>query len=172
MSFRTMPLALRGALTLCGAVLLAACDPGRATSPEAVVGSWLSAQLVSGSSSLHSEQRVDLRADGTYAWFVRISGPAGRPEDGLIETFEHSGSWKIAGGQLGLHTLSGMGWRHGQGGYQADYAGEWNYQHRLKVEGVRMELHYVTRPEQSIAPYTLVFERVADTPPGPQAHRR
>jgi hypothetical protein len=173
MSFRTKPLALRGALALCGALLLAACDPGQVTSPAAVVGSWRSVEAQgSGSQSLRTDHWVDLLADGTYQWTTQVSGTGGRPEDGLIETVEHSGSWKIAGNRLGLRPITGMGWRHGQGGYQADYPGEWNYQRRIEVDGDRMELHYVTRPEQSILPYTLVFERMIDTGPVPMSHGR
>ena len=173
MSFRTKPLALRGALALCGALLLAACDPGQATSPEAVVGSWLSEDVQgSGYQTLQTKQWVDLLADGTYRWTTEVRGPAGRPDDRLIETYEHSGSWKIAGDRLALRTMTGMGWRHGEGGYQADYAGEWNDQHRIEMDGDRMKLHYLTRPEQSILPYTLVFERIADTGPFPMGNGR
>jgi hypothetical protein len=159
---------VRRALALCGALLLAACNPGGATSPEAVVGSWRAVeQQGSGSQSLQTQQWVDLLADGTYRWTIVVGGPAGRPGDGLIETFEHSGSWKIVGGRLGLLTVTGRGWRPGEAGYQVDYAGEWNYQHRVEVNGDRMELHYTTRPEQSVLPYTLVFERMVDTGPFP-----
>jgi hypothetical protein len=172
MTFRTT-LAVRRALVLCGALLLAACDPGQATSPDAVVGSWRAVeQQGSGSQSQRTEQQVDLLADGTYRWSIHVSGPAGRPEDGLIERFEHSGSWKIEGNRLGLLTMTGMGWRRATGGYQADYVVEWNYQHRIEVDGDRMQLHYVTRPEQSILPYTLVFERMVDTGPFPMGHGR
>jgi hypothetical protein len=168
-----MPLALRRALSLCGAVLLAACDPGQVTSPEAVVGSWRAAEVQgSGSQPLQTEQWVDLLADGTYRWTIRVSDPARPPQDALVETFEHSGAWKVLGNRLGLRTITGMGWRQGQGGYQADYVGEWNYQHRIDVDGDHMKLHYMTRPEQSILPYTLVFERMTDTGPFPMAHGR
>jgi hypothetical protein len=173
MTFRTMPLALRGALALCGALLLAACDPGQATSPEAVVGGWRTVQQQgSGSQSLQTRQWLDLLADGTYRWSIHVSDPARPPQDALVETFEHSGSWKIEGGRLGLRTITGMGWRRGTGGYQADYVGEWNYQHRIEVNGDRLQLHYTTRPEQSVLPYTLVFERMVDTGPVPQGHVR
>lgn len=166
MTFRTMPLAVRRALALCGALLLAACDPGRATAPEAVVGSWQAVeQQGSKAYSLQTQQWVELHADGTYRWTIHVSDPARPPQDALVERFEHSGSWKIQGGRLGLLTMTGMGWRRGTGGYQADYVVEWNYQHRIEVEGDRMELHYITRPEQSILPYTLIFERVVDTGP-------
>ena len=172
MTFPTMPLAVRRALVLCGALLLAACDPGQATWPEAVVGSWRTVQHQgSGSQALRTEQWVDLLADGTYRWSIQVSGTGGRPEDGLVETFEHSGSWKIEGSRLGLRTVTGMGWRQGRG-YQVDYVGEWNYQHRVRVDGGRLELHYTTRPEQSVLPYTLVFERMVDTGPFPMGHGR
>jgi hypothetical protein len=171
MRLSTMP--VRRALATCGALLLAACDPGRATSPEAVVGSWLSAEVQgSGSQSLQTEQWVDLHADGTYRWSIHVSDPARPPQDALVERFEHSGSWKIVGNRLGLLTVTGMGWRRGQGGYQVDYAGEWTFQHRIEVDGDRMKLHYTTRPEQSVLPYTLVFERMVDTGPFPMGHRR
>ncbi|HEX8316884.1 hypothetical protein [Longimicrobium sp.] len=173
MRLPTLPLAARRALALYGAFLLAACDPGQATSPEAVVGSWRTVQQQgSGSQSLRTEQWLDLLAEGTYRWTTQVSGTGGRPGDGLIETFEHSGSWKIVGDRLGLRTMTGMGWRHGQGGYQADYAIEWNYQHRIEVGGDQMKLHYMTRPEQSILPYTLVFERMIETGPFPMGNGR
>jgi hypothetical protein len=172
MSRIRIPFAPAALLTL-GALLLSACDPGRATSPEAVVGSWLSAEVQgSGSQSLQTQQWVDLFADGTYRWSIHVSDPARPPQDALVETYEHSGSWKIAGSRLGLLTLTGMGWRRTTGGYQADYVGEWNYQHRIEVEGDQMKLHYTTRPEQSILPYTLVFERMTDTGPFPMATAR
>ncbi|HEY7768063.1 hypothetical protein [Longimicrobium sp.] len=170
MTFCTIPLAVRRALALCGALLLAACDPGQATSTQAVVGSWRTAEVQgSGSQSLQTEQWVDLLADGTYRWTTQVRGPGGRPDDGLIETYEHSGSWKIVGDRLALRTVTGMGWRQGRGGYQADYVGEWNDQHRIEVDGDEMKLHYMTRPEQSILPYTLVFERMIDTGPFPMS---
>jgi len=173
MRFPTMPVTILRALALCGALLLGGCDPGQATSPEAVVGSWQAVeQQGGGSQSLQIQQWVDLLADGTYLWSIHVSDPARPPHDAVVETYEHSGSWKIAGGRLGLLTMAGMGWRRGQGGYQADYVGEWNYQHRIEVEGDQMKLHYTTRPEQSILPYTLVFERMADTGPFPMAHGR
>jgi hypothetical protein len=168
-----MPLVVRRALAVCGALLLAACDPGQATSPEAVVGSWQAVeQQGSGSQSLQTHQWVDLLADGTYRWTIRVSDPARAPHEGVIEMFEHSGNWKIVGSRLGLRTVTGMGWRQGKGGYQADYAGEWNYQHRIEVDGDQMKLHYMTRPEQSSLPYTLIFERMIDVGPGPLAHGR
>jgi hypothetical protein len=168
MSLSMMP--VRRALALCGALLLAACDPGQATGPkaEALVGSWQTMQQQgSGSRALRTEQWVDLLADGTYRWTIRVSDPARPAHEGVIEMFEHSGNWKIVGGRLGLRTLTGTGWRPDGSGYQVDYAGEWNYQHRIEMDGGRLHLHYMTRPEQSILPYTLVFERMVDTGPVP-----
>lgn len=163
---------VRRALVLCGALLLASCDPGQATtSPEAAVGTWRAVEHQgSGSQARRTEQWLDLLADGTYRWSIHVSGPAGRPVDGVIETFDHSGSWKIVGSRLGLLAETGMGWRHTQGGYQADYAGEWNYEYRVEVDGDRMKLHYLTRPEQSLLPYTLVFERMVGVAPFPMGH--
>ena len=172
MRLSTMP--VRRALALCGALLLAACNPGQATSPEAeaLVGSWHAVEEQgTGSQALRTDQWLDLLADGTYRWTRQVSEPARPPQDAVVERFEHSGDWKIAGNRLGLRTMTGMGWRRGQGGYQADYAAEWSYQHRIRVDGDRLELHSFY-PGQTTVPYMLVFERMVGVAPVPMGHGR
>jgi hypothetical protein len=121
---------------------------------------------------LRTEFQIDLLADGTYHWATRIHDTIRPAGDQLVESYDHSGTWRIRGGRLGIRTTTGYMWRRGHGQSQLDYVPEWNYQHQLEVQGDRLTLLYHPTREQSITPYTRVYHRVIDTGPVPFSHRR
>lgn len=164
-----IPSAFAVVAAACAALVLAACNPGEATiPPDSLVGGWRAVELQgTGEQAPRTEHQIRLRADGTYQWSTRSYGAAGRPEDGLVESFEHMGSWRVQGDRLGLQTLSGFTWRPGEGTRQLDYLPRWEYRHRLEVSGDLLTLHYLPTPEMSVAPYTRVYHRFVPTSPGP-----
>lgn len=158
---RTM--AVRVVTALCGPVLLAACDPGRALSPEDVAGSWVfSDQQGSGAQAVRTEERVDLEADGTYHWTIRSSGPGGRPDDGMLASHWHTGSWRLQGSLLVLRTRVGAHWQHAAGVSQVDYADEWRYTHRLRLNGDLLTVRFLAQSPEGAGPYTRVFQRTTE----------
>ena len=144
------------------ATTLAACT-GDATGarPADLVGLWARDEVQSGTVQLHTIESLELRAEGVYSWTTAVYGPGGREADGLLDTFTHGGDWAVRDGRLALRTLHGMGWRvESPGGYQADFVAEWSPRHRIRLDGDRLQLTYLPRPEESSVVRTLVFHRV------------
>ena len=140
---------------------LAACS-GDATGarPADLVGLWLREEVQSGTVELHTIEELELRAEGVFSWTTEVYGPGGREADGLVERISRGGDWEMRGDRLALRTLHGIGWRvDAPGGYQEDYAGQWDLRHRARLTGDRLHLTFLPEPENSSPRRTLEFQR-------------
>ena len=138
------------------AVLLSGCD-GTTTLPRSITGSWLNIAVNPGGSRV--EDRLELTADGRYVWTTAIFGSQGRTPDGMLWWLSRSGDWRVEGDRLALRTTSGMAWEHGSAVVQLEYGGEWNRDHRLRLQGDRLLLQEVLPPEMSRTPQSYAFDR-------------
>lgn len=159
------------------AMVLAACDGDGISTPRELTGHWLAVDAQESVSGLRIEDRLELRADGDYAWITITFGPGGRASDGMLEWFSRGGDWGVDDGKLALRTTTGTLWQNspsGGGWSTLDFAGEWNYGHRLRREGDQLILEEKFGPPppnvRQPIPRSYVFHRVAnfdDAPPPP-----
>lgn len=139
------------------AILLTGCDDGP-TTPESLTGNWLAVAAYPNGSRV--EDRLELTSDGRFVWTTVAFGAGGRTQDGMGSWFSRSGDWGVEGDRLALRTMSAMAWEEGHGWSQLEYMPEWNRQHRLRLEGERLVLSEILRPEQSSLPRTYRFEHI------------
>jgi hypothetical protein len=139
------------------AVLLSGCGDGTTILPSSITGNWLTVAVNPGGSRM--EDRLELTADGFYVWTTAAFGPQGRAEDGMLWWHSRSGDWRVEGDRLALRTTSGMAWEQGSAVVQLEYDGEWNRDHRLRLQSDHLLLQEVLPPEMSRTPRSYAFDR-------------
>jgi hypothetical protein len=143
-------------LAMAAAAGLGACGESGTGSSE-LLGSWR-AEMSAGAG-----QRIEHRLELTpsrYTWTQEVYAPAGRPEDGLLDRFTHSGRWRMEGDRLALRTEAMSQWTYPTGESIIDFTVQWNDDHRIaSLQGDRMTVTFEPPPHISFARPPLYFER-------------
>lgn len=145
------------ALAAAAVLSLGACesDPLR---DESLVGAW--AAVTAPQPEITLNYWLELDDDGSFEYRTEMYGPGGRPLDNLLESVVILGDWEVREDRLALRAETGIRWIPGQGEAQLDFAGTWDTQRRVRLQGDALSVTYIPRPEQSISEYTIVYQRM------------